>query len=158
MLKLVRKHGHDYKTLNKLLNRSEWAIKHKAIQLGMRKKLHFWTAAEITKLRKMYPTASPEELREAFPQTSFVNLGYLARYHGMRRKRREYKSIGVDVLDQIRKRCFEIGWSMVDLDEAAGTGDYFSRSGWRRKKRLNLWAAGRAIEALDGSIEIRWLS
>lgn len=158
MLKLVRKHGHDYKTLNKLLNRSEWAIKHKAIQLGMRKKLHFWTAAEITKLRKMYPTASPEELREAFPQTGLVNLGYLVRYHGMRRKRREYKSTGVDVLDQIRKRCFDIGWSMVDLDEAAGTGDYFSRSGWRRKKRLNLWAAGRAIEALDGNIEIRWRS
>jgi hypothetical protein len=53
-------------------------------------------------------------------------------------------------------KCFEIRWTMADLDQAAGTKGYFSRAGWLGKHVINYKAIGRAIVALDGEVKAAW--
>ena len=152
----VKRLAPDYKALRKALRkRSHVAIRAQAAKLGLTKPIHFWTGAELSKLRKLYPAASSKEICEAFPHSTWTNIKQAARYHGFRRKRVGYKLTGIPGLDEVRRRCFEIGWSMPDLDKAARTGKYFSRSGWIGKK-INHRALGRAIEALDGYIMPDW--
>lgn len=146
----------DYKALRKALrSRSYVAIRHQAGKLGLTKEIHIWTGAELSKLRKLYPTASPQDICAAFPHSTWQNIQQTARYHGFRRKRKGYKLTGIPGLDEVRRRCFEIGWTMPDLDKAARTGTYFSRAGWIGK-RINHRALGRAIEALDGAVMPEW--
>lgn len=150
-------HKGDYAAMKKLLpDRSIAAIASQCSKMNLRKTIHVWTAADISKLRRMYPKASEEEICAAFPHSTWVNIQQVARYRGMRRDRRvPYKITGIPALDEVRQRCFEIRWSMPDLDKAARTGNYFYRAGWIGK-RVNHRALGRAIEALDGVVQARW--
>jgi hypothetical protein len=153
---IVRKLAPDYDAMEKALNRTRGAIGWKCAQMGLRKPAHQWTAAEISRLRKLYPSGSIKDLCEAFPHSSIVNIRYVARYHGMRRSRKPYKATGIPLLDEIRLRCFEIGWTMIDLDKAAKTKKYFRKSEWFGKNRINYKHLGRAIEALDGFVQAEW--
>lgn len=150
-------HQGDYALMRKLLpHRTEAAIASRCQLLGLRRKIHVWTIAELGKLRRLYPWASVKEIEEAFPHSNWANICQAARYHGFRRYLRAgYKSTGYAALDEVRQRCFEIRWTMKDLDTAAKTGRYFQRAGWIGKK-INHRALGRAIEVLDGVIECRW--
>ncbi|WP_037088586.1 hypothetical protein [Rhizobium sp. CF080] len=147
----------DYVAMRKRLrHRTKHAIFGECAKLGIRKSIHVWSAAEVSKLRKMYPKASIEEISSAFPHSAWVNIRQVARYHGFRRASTlSYKLTGIPALDDVRRRCREIGWSMADLDKAARTGRYFRRAGWIGK-RINHRALGRAIEALDGVIQAQW--
>lgn len=152
----VKQLAPDYKALRKALRRRTYvAIRAQAGKLGLTKAIHIWTGAELSKLRKLYPTSSREDICAAFPHSAWDNIKQAARYHGFRRKRSGYKLTGIPGLDEVRRRCFKIGWTMPDLDKAARTGHYFSRAGWIGKK-INHRALGRAIEALDGTVEARW--
>jgi len=135
----------DYKAVRRRL-RSRTAA---AIQA------RYWTAAEISKLRRIYPTATKQELCEAFPFSTWQNIKAKAMYYKFRKRRVPFKLTGIPGLDEVRKRCYEIGWSMRDLDSAARTGSYFRRAGWIGK-RINHRALGRAIEALDGAVMPEW--
>ena len=150
-------HKGDYDVMRKLLpHRTQAAIASRCQILGLRRKIHVWTAAELAKLRRLYPSATVKEIEEAFPHSSWANISQVARYHGFRRcLRTDYKSTGYPAIDEVRRRCLEIRWTMKDLDKAAKTGRYFQRAGWIGKK-INHRALGRAIEALDGVIECRW--
>lgn len=153
---VLRELAPDYKAVfRRLRTRTVGAIKAQSSKLGLTKPVRFWTAAEISKLRKIYPTATREELCAAFPHSSWRNIKAKAQYYHFRKKRKPFKIIGIPGLDEVRKRCFEIGWSMPDLDKAARTGTYFQRAGWIGKK-INHRALGRAIEALDGEIKAAW--
>jgi hypothetical protein len=149
-------HG-DYKAMRKRLkHRTYHAIRSQCYQMGLQKPKHVWSAAEVAKLRKMYPKGSVEEISAAFPHSTWVNICARARYHGFRRESRlTYKLTGIAALDKVRRRCREIRWTMRDLDKAARTGRYFQKSGWVGK-RINHRALGRAIEALDGVIQAQW--
>ncbi|APO67260.1 hypothetical protein IE4872_CH01618 [Rhizobium gallicum] len=147
----------DYDAMSKRLpHRSLNALYGQCAKMRLRKSIHVWTAADISKLRKLYPRASVEEICGALPHSTWVNIQQVARYRGFRRLRRPYKVTGIPALDDVRARCYEIGWSMRDLDKAARTGRYFSRAGWVGKKRINHRALGRAIEALDGVVQAQW--
>ncbi|NTA37536.1 hypothetical protein [Agrobacterium salinitolerans] len=146
----------DYRALRKVLRgRTATAIRFQCSRMGLTKSIHVWTCAELSKLRKMYSTASAEEICGVFSHSSWINIQQVARYHGLRRRRLGYKPTGIPGLDEVRRRCFEIGWTMPDLDSAARTGTYFSRAGWIGKK-INHRALGRAIEALDGAVMPEW--
>lgn len=152
----IRQLAPDYQALRKALRRRSYvAIRAQAGKLGLTKEIHIWTGAELSKLRKLYPEASPQDICAAFPHSTWHNIQQTARYHGFRRKRKGYKLTGIPGLDEVRRRCFEIGWTMPDLDKAARTGKYFSKAGWIGK-RTNHRALGRAIEALDGAIMPEW--
>jgi hypothetical protein len=152
---LIRLRG-DYRAMEKALpHRTRVAIYGACQKLGLRKRIKFWKASEISLLRRLFPKASAAEIVEAFPGASWVNIQQVARYHGFRRNSRPYKLTGISALDDVRRRCFEINWTMRDLDEAARTKKYFQKSRWIRKK-INHRALGRAIEALDGVVQARW--
>jgi hypothetical protein len=104
----------------------------------------------------MYPRSSQEEICAAFPHSTWINISQAARYHGLRREKPAYKTTGHAAIDQIREKCHEIRWSMADLDREAGTKTYFSRQRWYGK-RINYKAVGRALEALEGQMTIKWL-
>jgi hypothetical protein len=147
----------DYKAMGKRLkHRTRAAIRTQCVKMGLSKSIHVWSAADVAKLRRMYPKASIEEICAAFPHSTWVNIRQVAAYHGARRESRlSYKLTGIQALDDVRRRCREIRWTMADLDKAARTGRYFRRAGWIGK-RINHRALGRAIEALDGVIQAQW--
>ncbi len=146
----------DYKAVRRQLrSRSMRAIHAQSLRLGLAKSIHIWSAAEISKLRKMYPSASLKEIAETFSHSTLKNIRKVAYYHGFRRKRVEYKPTGIPLLDAVRKRCFEIGWTLKDLDKAAKTKGYFHKAHWRGR-HINYRALGRAIEALDGVVHAEW--
>lgn len=153
---LLDHRGNYNEMCKRLPHRSRVAIAGQCGKMGLRRKLHVWTAAEVFKLKKIYAKASVQEICAAFPHSIWGNIIQVARYHGLRRDcRKPYKLTGIPALDEVRRRCFEIRWSMADLDKAARTGTYFRRSGWIGK-RINHRALGRAIEALDGVVQAQW--
>ncbi|MEY9100464.1 hypothetical protein ABIA24_003373 [Sinorhizobium fredii] len=155
-IKILRENPNDRQAAQqKLPHRTAKAIEFKRGELGLAKPIHFWTAAEISKLRRMYPRSPQEEICAAFPHSTWINIRQAARYHGFRRERRAYKPTGHAVIDQIREKCHEIKWSMADLDREARTKTYFKRQGWYGK-RINYKAVGRALEALEGQMTIKW--
>lgn len=153
---IVEKLAPDYDAIVKRLpHRTRTAIKSQAGKMGLSRAIHIWTAAEISKLRKLYPRASAEEICTAFPHSTWINIRQAARYHGFRRLNKAYKPTGIGALDEVRRKCFEINWTMGDLDKAAKTKKYFRKCGWIGKK-INHRALGRAIEALDGVVQAQW--
>ncbi|PSJ53652.1 hypothetical protein [Pseudaminobacter soli (ex Li et al. 2025)] len=154
---LCRQYGSNYEALRqKLPHRSYEAIRCRCRYLGLRPKLKMVTANELSRMRRLVPTASPQQLREAFPNRSLRQLRSVSRYHGITRKRPPFKRTGISAIDAIRDRCFELGYSMGDLDELAKTKGYFRKANWILRGKPNYRAIGRAVEALDGELTIRW--
>ncbi|MCZ7498867.1 hypothetical protein [Agrobacterium sp. ST15.13.015] len=135
--------------------RSLKALHGRCERLGIAKKLHWWTGAEISKLRRLYPTASRVKIREEFPRGTWRAIEAAAKRHGMSRARRKYKRTGHHLIDAILARIEEIGWTLPDLDEEARTKKYFSNQGWRRS-RPNIAKIALAVKALDGRLAIAW--
>lgn len=50
--------------------RTLYSIKHRCQLMGLTKKRHAWTGAEITKLRQVYTKGTTEGIRNAFPDCS----------------------------------------------------------------------------------------
>ncbi|MEP7452806.1 hypothetical protein [Phyllobacterium sp. SB3] len=138
-----------------LPHRTRVAVLDQCRKMNFRRHIHFWTAAEISKLRRMYPAASKEDICSIFSHSTWINIRQVARYHGMRRDRKPYKKTGIVPLDQVRDKCFDIRWTMVDLDQASRTKSYFQKSNWIGK-RLNYKALGKAVRALDGRLRVEW--
>jgi hypothetical protein len=130
----IRQHGPDHKLLVTLLpRRSLQAIKCRAFKLGLAPKRHVWSGTEIARLRKLFLDGSNEELMAAFPDVTLVAIKKAAYNNRIFRTRRPYKTTGFRPLDKVRNRCFEIRWTMVDLDRETKSGKrYFSRSRWDR--------------------------
>jgi hypothetical protein len=147
----------EFRAIGRLLkDRSLEAIKGKAREIGLvYYHVHQWTAAEISKLRKHYPTGSREELCAMIPGVSWELICATARRYGFRRKKRPYVITGIVANDQLRAFCYEIGWIMRDLDEMSGTARYFQTRGHHRKYP-NYRAIARAVKALGGTLEVHW--
>jgi hypothetical protein len=154
---ICRRHGSgDYLALQKRLpHRTYGALRYRCQMLGLRPKRSYLSAAELSKMRRLIPEASYEELGRAFPHRTPRNLITLARYHGIRRKRRSWKKTGYPIIDAIRDRCTDLNYTMVDLDKLARTGVYFQKGNWICNG-LNFRAVGRAVAALDGELIVRW--
>lgn len=152
---LVRQFAPAYDELVKRLpHRTRKAIRLQASALRVAMRRHIWSAAEISKLRKVYPLGDRTEICSLFAHSTWVNIQQAARRHGFHRARKPYKLTGHDPLDQMRAKCFELNLNLVELDAECRTKRYF-QSGWCKNK-LNYRALGRAIEALDGRIQVQW--
>lgn len=123
--------------------------------LGIAKKIHWWLGSEIAKLRRLYPTASRDKLRDEFPGLTWPAIEGAACRYGVKRARRKYKRTCHSLMDAILARIEEIGWTLRDLDEEARTKKYFSNQGWRRS-RPNIAKIALAVKALDGRLGIAW--
>jgi hypothetical protein len=153
---ICRQHGDDYEALQaKLPHRSYSALRKRCQALGLRPNRQIMTANEVSRLRRLYPTASHQELQAAFPGRSIQRIRRTCSYFSITRNRQPLKETGYAIINEIRRRCFELNYSMVDLDEIAGTGNYFSKANWHTQG-LNAKAVYRAVKALDGELAVRW--
>lgn len=146
----------DYDAMcRRLPHRTRDAIRQQCASLRLTKRKRAWTSEEISTLRKLYPRATREEIFSAVPGRTWQQICWAARDRGFRRNKRPYKLTGVAALDELRAKCFEIKWTMRDLDAAAGTGRYFRTAGWSCRMEGHR-PIGRAIEALDGILQPVW--
>lgn len=138
-----------------LQRRTYVAILHRCRKLGLSRTIMRWTAADISRLRRIYPTASPEELVAAFPGRKLTHIRSAAKRNHLRRRRRPYVETGDPLIDHIRQRCFDYRISMSELDRMVGSSHYFEKKGWRIGW-INHAAIARAVKALDGNLRIEW--
>lgn len=140
-LQVLHENAHDYAALAEALpHRSYQAIKLKAIELGLRPKRHRWTGAEVRRVRELHARgASNAELCAAFPGLRFSQIKAQFSSNGLGRRPRPLKSVGVPLLDEIRRQAQSRGLSMVDLDREAKTGAYFQKASryicWKHVER-----------------------
>lgn len=148
--------GGDYKTLATALPRRSYAsIKDHCRLLGLRPKRNLLTAADVFRLRKLYPRGSREQVLVQFPGRSWEDIQKAARYYRIFRERRPFKATGHPLIDAIRQRCFDLNYTMSDLDEITNSGTYFTKAGWIAGNIRQEYIA-RAVQALDGSLTIQW--
>lgn len=146
----------DYFALRQILyNRTPLAIQKRCQALGLAKRRRQWGPLDKQKLRKLYPSATKEEICATFPDVAWENIRAVAQYYGWKRDKKPYKVTGVIPLDQVRSRCYEIKWTMRDLDEESRTKRYFQTRGYRSKSP-NFKDINRAAVVLGGQMEIRW--
>lgn len=146
----------NYPAIVQATGRSYNGVKAKAQQLGLTPKREHWTGAQRLRLRKLFMgDATRAEIRDAFPTRNVINVYNMARYFGMRRKRKPFVSTGYLAIDLIRQRCFELGLSMIDLDQMAKTGQFFSKGQWFRFGPSPR-AIHKAVAALDGQLSVVW--
>lgn len=63
---------------------------------------------------------------------------------------------GSTLLDAIRRRCADLGYSMVDLDAVARTKRYFQYAQWKSSGSFNVARLSKAVEALGGELSAVW--
>lgn len=145
-----------YVEMAKLIpGRSWYAIRHKCQKLGLTTKRHVWTGAEIGRLRRVYRDGTAEDIRAAFPAFSKKHIAQIACNHGILRARQPFKQTGIQAIDRIRERAFELGYSMPDIDKLARSRKYFQQGTWHAG-HIDYRAIARAINALDGVVSADW--
>jgi hypothetical protein len=146
----------NYGALRKALRRRTYrALRARAGTLGITIKRHRWTAIEASRLRRLYPTATRDEILAALPGLRWKQIKAMAKYRRLHRARKPLKPTGFPIIDDIRLRAFHLNLSMVDLDAMARTRCYFQKACWHSGK-ISDRAVHRAIRALDGSIIAHW--
>ncbi|NTI03474.1 hypothetical protein G6K88_15735 [Agrobacterium rhizogenes] len=149
--------GPDFDAIRKKLpHRTRIAIASQCRKMGLKQQQqHIWSAAEISKLRRLYPSASREEICQEFVHSTWVNIMQTARYHGLRRKRRPFKPTGNPSVDEMLVKLFEAKFSLPDLDKECRTKRYFQKGKWRYK-RPNYNHLAKALDVLDGEFRVEW--
>ncbi len=155
-IQIIRSLYPDYvKIESALKTRTLVAIKHKCRAIGLGRRIHLWSAGEIAKLRRLFPSASKEKLMAEFSFTTWQNIRSTAYRYGFRQKRRPYPKAANPLMNAVLERCMAIGWSMADLDAACGFEKYFNRRNWTHRTS-NSKAVFKAIEVLGGKVSVVW--
>jgi hypothetical protein len=151
---VVRSTYPDYILMRRHLpGRSLAALRCRAAALGVVRRRHIWTNAEVARLTKLILAgASNLELAQAFPGLRLWQITGKARHLGLPRRKARLVKFGDPVLAAVRKRAFDVGMSLRGLDETARTGRYFQTS----THRLVLAHVARAATVLGGKIQIEW--
>jgi hypothetical protein len=141
---------------HRLRRRSMQALQSRAMILKLTRPQSLWTANEVTKLRRRWKLALRSELEAEFPRHSWSSIQNKGKTFGFRRRPWVPKSTGNPLIDRIRSRACDLKLSMSDLDEFCNGGRAYFKKTSRGigKPRSNILM--RAIEMLDGHIEIVW--
>jgi hypothetical protein len=123
--------------------------------LGVQRKSSNWTAADVSRLRRLWPHADKLAILESFPGRSWGALSRAATGYKLHRPKRLYQSTGCDLLDSIRARCESLNYTMRDLDAVSHTGTYFFRMGWIGRVP-ELGKLAKATKALGGKLSVSW--
>jgi hypothetical protein len=153
---IIRRLSPDYDAICKLIpDRDRESIRSMASRLSVTRGKHVFTAAEISRLRRLYPRSPWEELLAAFPSLTRSQLKNAAKYHGFHRVRKPYKSTGNSPLDQLLERLQAANMHLSDLDKEFRTKGYFRNQNWRyQPPNYNRFV--KAIELLEGKLTIKW--
>lgn len=139
----------------RLPHRTLVAIQERCRKLGLCRRRNPWTGTEVAKLRRLYPTATKEELVAAFPRHSYVAIKLAANKRSIYKVKKPYVPTGNPLLDEVRSRCYELRITMPDLDEISGTKKFFTKSRWW-KHRSPFSPTMRAVAALAGNLRVEW--
>lgn len=110
---------------------------------------------DVPRLRRLYPTASREELLAAFNGRSWGAISAKARSRHIYRKHR-FKPTGLALIDDLLGRAAALNMSLVELDAAAGCGRYFSTSRYRDVRHLRPLNISRAVSVMGGKLRARF--
>lgn len=151
---VVRNLYPDFEAMSrKLRSRTAVAIHRRSEHLKLCRKNHKWTPEDCGRLRRLYPTASPEKLIAAFPGSTLMGIRGKARDLKIRKKR-DLLATKYDVVTAVRTEARRQGFTMTELDMLVGSGGYF-RSG-SHPKSLNWAHVGRAVTRLGGVLSVEW--
>ncbi|CAH0132334.1 hypothetical protein SRABI05_00078 [Agrobacterium fabrum] len=153
---VLRAHYPDFQRIqSELPTRTRKSLWIRCQKIGLKKVRHRWLSSEISKLKRLYRTEPASILRATFPGLTRAAITSRANYYGITRNSRPHRRTGKAVMDAILSRIEEIRWTLRDLDEAAGTRDYFQSHRWRQC-RLNFQMIESAVTALDGELKVSW--
>lgn len=147
----------DYAALQKALpHRTQTSLVSRVGALGIARPRHTWKVNEASRLEKLYPVASREDLLNAFPGLTLKNLECRARTMKLSRPKRVPARSHLPIINEIVDRAKALNLSPHDVDKIARTGDYFDSRCWRKRKSINAKAVFRAVAALGGRLVVRW--
>jgi hypothetical protein len=116
-------------------------------RLGLRKKRNFWLKPDLTKLRKIYPSAIRwKDLPAEFPGRTIGSISGKACMLRVRRPHRPPKMTGHELLDAIRFQSAAHRINMDELDEFAKSRSFFRTTTYKRRKRMPLLPLWNAAE------------
>ena len=149
----VRAHYPDFIKLCVLLpNRTEGAIRKMAQKLGLCPKRRVWKPEQERKLPPPYVGGEPiAEIQVALEDKTKRQIYGKARRLRVRRPRRPPKETGMLIVDLIRRRVFDLGFAMVDLDEWVARKRYF-----QAPRKYDWIAITKALKILGGRIVPIW--
>jgi len=149
-------HYPDYNAaLRIIVRRTRPAAHSKASRMGItRPRGRPWDYNEITRLRRMFPSANKAELLNAFPGRTWGAITSAAHKRHIYRQPRSFVPSGDPLIDQILARAQQMKWSLRDLDAVCGRRGFFSERRWRSKGRARTLAL--AVRALGGHLRAKW--
>jgi len=148
----------DYQALaGALPHRTMEALKTRCRSLGIARKVHIWTAKERSDFRRLYATADREEVLRRFPHLNVDSFHTYGQRLRVQRPKAPPALTGNYLLDELRQRARDEGLTMPDLDEFAGSREYFKCKRWRPGRgRIKYDFIVRAIHELGGRLQIVW--
>lgn len=155
---LLRKHWPNMQLVRKLLpHRTERAIKYMAKRCGLipPKEQNVWTGAQDKTLRRM---AAAGNSRKEIAAELGLTVGQVANrllYRKINLAKRPPVQIGNELLDQIRRRAFDLNMSIADLDRSLGKRTIF-QTAWKGR-HISPKHIHRAVIALGGEMKIEWV-
>jgi len=152
---IVRHFYPDYRAMKRRLRRSMQAITSRVHALRLGPKTKTWKTTDVARLRRMWKEATKSEILAAFPERNWQSIANKGRTFGIKRRPWVPSTIGHPIVDAIRKRAADLNLSLGDVD-AMCSGHHFFANSSRRKGMPRSNILLRAIEALDGHIEVVW--
>lgn len=139
--------------LVRLPHRSLAALKHRVRAMGIVVRRHVWTNREVRRLLGAYENGATDvELQRLFPTLRLCQIKSKASHVRAARRKASLVAFDIPALDAIRARSAEMGLPLARLDERAGTGRFFQKSG----RRPALKHIVRAATFLGGDVMIEW--
>lgn len=139
---------------SELPHRSALAVTNAAAACRLRKKLHIWTAAEDSKLRKMVRAQTPRREVAAALGLTVSQVQNRLKMTTVSYEKRAYTSVPDELTDAIRKRTFAMRITLVELDGACRSGQSFQHSSGSRPVAMK--HAVKAIRILGGRLSVIW--
>ncbi|UXN58175.1 hypothetical protein [Phyllobacterium zundukense] len=154
---VLRQFHPNYSEVSRRLpQRTRAAIKRKCADLRIVKDgPRRWSGEEYVQLRKSYATSPISQVMKLFHDRTSVGLRSVLYRRRILKKSVPYKLCGNLIADSIRQRCFDLNYTIRDLDIMAGTNQYF-KDIWRSHKNIDLSKLARAAKLLGGRITVKW--
>ncbi|MBZ9693951.1 hypothetical protein [Mesorhizobium sp. CO1-1-9] len=155
---ILRRHWPDIQLLRKVLpHRTAAAMRFMAKKCGLipDKIQNIWTGAQDKKLRQM---AGAGATRKDIAAELGLTIGQIENRMNYRRiniAKRPPKVLGEPLVDEVRRRAFDLNISVAELDRSLGNQHIF-RAAWKRR-RIRADHIHRAIKALGGVLKVEWI-
>lgn len=137
-----------------LPHRSLQRITETAATCGVRKRIHFWTADQDSRLRRMVNDQVPRRRVAEALGLSLMQVQNRLKYAGISYERRAYRSVLDDLTEAIRRRAEALGLTLVELDRLCKSGKAFQHTS--RRRPIGISNALKAIRLLGGRIDVEW--